>query len=122
MAKNNRPAKPQPKFRGFVNTSMNEEKYTRLRAWAFHEGNVAEGIDKLVSDGYKVAISPDDYHDCVQCVISRPDVGHANEGLFLVGRGKSAYTAVKAAFWWHYTVFDGEWPAPKTGLAEEWLE
>lgn len=69
-----------------------------------------ERIDTLVEGGYSISIKHDDFNDCVSAFIIAKNGAGQNSGCILTGRGRTSVSALYAAIYRHFDVFDTVWP------------
>lgn len=106
----------------FVKCDLDKETKEHVKTWDPKFTATFDGLDRLLSDGYKVSFSPDKYHDCVGCFISNADVTHKHHGLILSARGPDWLAAAKVAVFKHFTILQENWgtPVDQRDQRDEW--
>lgn len=95
----------------FVNYDLRaEEKKALKKVMDDEPEKVFEWLEKAIDSGYSVTLKPDEYNQCVGCYMRHLDEKHANSGLILTGRGKTAFSALAGALFRDGVLFQGEWP------------
>jgi len=68
-----------------------------------------DAFDRLITDGYKISIAHDKYHDCVGVFATMPDNAHPNHGQCLTARGPDYRAALKVLCFKHFNLLDANW-------------
>lgn len=69
-----------------------------------------ERIDTLIEGGYSISIKHDDHNNCISAFIIAKNGAGQNSGCILTGRGRTSVSALYAAIYRHFDVFDTIWP------------
>jgi hypothetical protein len=106
----------------FVRCELDKETKDKVKSWDPKFEATLDAVDQMVTDGYKVSISYDKYHDCVGCFVTHPDPAHKNHGQCLTARGPNYLSALKVLVFKHFQILDGEWGAvvDQNGSRDEW--
>jgi len=104
----------------FINYSLNKQEKAELKKLV-EAGDFArywERIEVLVREKYNVSIKFDAYNDCISAFITPQDPKSPNAGCILTGRANDAYSALFAALYRHFDIFQGVWPVEATNKRE----
>lgn len=112
MATKTKAEKPAQNYmQTFVQCELPKETKEAVKKWDPKFEITMDALDRLVSDGYKLSIAQDTYHDCVGAFLSFPKPGHKHSGLCLTARGPSYLQALKVLVYKHYQVLQEDWGA-----------
>ena len=68
-----------------------------------------DAIDRMMSDGYKISMSPDKSHDCIGVYATMTDKTHKHAGLCLSARGQNYLIALKVLAFKHFNMLQEDW-------------
>lgn len=98
MAKQSRSkakSNPPPAFRGFLNIVLVDAERSHIKSLEFPDDMFIHRLEKLISNGYKVAFQDDDYNHSTMVICSHSDKEHEDYGILLSARGSTAVKALK---------------------------
>lgn len=93
----------------FVSCELDKSTKEALIKWDPKFESTFEGLDRLITDGYKVSISHDSYHDCVGVFCTMPDTSNEHHGFCLTARAPSWMEAVKVLVYKHFNILSENW-------------
>lgn len=107
-------AKRQPrvednKWVGFVDVELTPADKALCAQLSSDWDAVWADIEGLVEEGYKLSLSYDDAHTTWNASVTCRQVGSANKGYTLSGRGGTLARAVSAVWFKHFHVLEGDW-------------
>lgn len=106
----------------FVRCELDASTKEQVKKWDPKFEATMDAVDRLLSDGYKISVSPDKYHDCVGAFMTMPEVAHKHHGQCLTARGPNYLQAMKVLVFKHFQVLQEEWGSPVDQKAsrDEW--
>ena len=109
MAKSKSKDRGAPVWNGFVRCELNTKRKDEYRAWFNPEWSVEDYLEKMLEPKYKLSLSLDLYHDCVQASWSCTDLESENNGWTLTGRGSTILSALSVLYFKHAVVLESRW-------------
>jgi hypothetical protein len=103
----------------FVACNLDTATKQQLANWDPKFTSTIDGLDRMVSDGYKISISNDKMHDAVGVYATMPDKSHKHNGFCLSSRGPGMMAALKALVFKHFTVLQQDWQV-EVQQVDEW--
>ncbi len=103
------PSQAQPGKMQFVNYDLTREDKETLKKASPTWEELSAAIDSLLSQGYKISLSYDDYSDCLQAFLIGASKECVNVGFILTARASTSYKVVASLLYKHVTVYKGVW-------------
>jgi len=97
------------KWVGFLDYRLSEEEIDGLDAWSPPVAEIWEGVDKLIEDGYRLALSYNAQFKVATCTIMDDDSNRKAGGYGLSSSDTDGAGALKAALYKHFIVLEGKW-------------
>jgi len=93
----------------FVQCELDKSTKETVKKWDVKYEATLDGFERLITEGYKVSISRDKYHDCVGVFMTMPDGSHPSHGYCLSARAPGILDAIKVLVYKHFQILDGDW-------------
>lgn len=97
------------KWVGFLDYRLSEDEIAGLDEWAPAVAEIWEKVDKLIEDGYRLALSFNAQFKVATCTIMDDDANRKAGGYGLSSSDTDGAGALKAALYKHYIVLEGKW-------------
>jgi len=96
-------------FRGYLNRNISAAEKDLYRqelenGWAWYEK-----AEELISDGYNLKWSWDDYNQAFAATLYDTSSERPHGGYCLSFRGSEPFEAMSRLMWVHYVLLDGDW-------------
>lgn len=106
----------------FVQCELDKATKAAVKAWDVKYTATFDGLDSLITEGYKISYSHDNYHDCVGVFMTMPKLDHEHHGYCLTARGPNWLEAAKVLVYKHFTILQANWGTVVNRAAErdEW--
>jgi len=97
------------KWIGFLDYRLSEEEIDGLDSWEPAVAEIWEKVDKLIEDGYRLALSYNAQFKVATCTIMDDDSNRKAGGYGLSSSDTDGAGALKAALYKHFFVLEGTW-------------
>jgi len=97
------------KWNGFLDYRLSEEELDGLDNWQPAAAEIWEGVDRLIEDGYRIALSYNAQFKVATCTIMDDDANRRAGGYGLSSSDVDGARALKAAIYKHFVVLEGKW-------------
>lgn len=104
-------------WKGFVNIPLTEDDIERIASDDWSCDDLWQAVSVLVENSYKLSFSPDFEHHCVIASITGRKGADANEGYSLSARGPDIDGALRALWYKHTVLCEGDsWSAKENAV------